>query len=109
MNFKVSLGGFDPTDKMLHAGAYLVLVMVWKLFFLFKSSNFNTYKSTLWWVALSCFIFGTLIEVLQGTLTSYRDPDWYDVIANSTGVLLAVILFIVWAPMVKRLKQKITL
>lgn len=107
MDFKVSVAGFDPTDKMLHAGAYLFLALLWKLFFLFQNSDFKRYKSNLYWVAIACFVFGMLIEVLQGTLTSYRTPDWWDVLANSTGVLLAVVFFIVMAPTVKKFKQKV--
>ncbi|MCH4821944.1 VanZ family protein [Gramella lutea] len=108
MDFKVSVAGFDPTDKMLHAGAYLFLALLWKLYFLFKDSDFQRYNSNLLWVATAAFLFGMLIEVLQGTLTSYRTPDWWDVLANSTGVLLAVLLFIVMAPTIKKLKQKVT-
>lgn len=107
LDFRFNLGEFDLTDKALHAGAYLGLVMIWKLFFLFKNSNFQKYRSNLWLVALGSFLFGTLIEVLQGTLTSYREPDWYDMLANGTGVLLAVMLFIMLAPSVKSIKQKI--
>ncbi|SDS16633.1 VanZ family protein [Gramella sp. MAR_2010_147] len=107
MDFKVSVGGFDPTDKMLHAGAYLFLAFLWKLYFVFQKPDFKRYTSNLWWVALACFVFGMLIEVLQGTLTSYRTPDWWDVLANSTGVVLAVLFFIVMAPTVKKVKQKV--
>ncbi|TRO64552.1 VanZ family protein [Christiangramia sabulilitoris] len=107
MDFKVSVAGFDPTDKMLHAGAYLFLAGLWKLYFLFKHSDFQRYTANLLWVAFASFLFGMLIEVLQGTLTSYRTPDWWDVVANSTGVVLAVLFFMVMAPTVKRLKQKV--
>ena len=107
MDFKVSLGGFDPTDKMLHAGAYLFLAVLWKLYFVFQASDFKRYTSNLMWVAIASFLFGMLIEVLQGTLTSYRTPDWWDILANSTGVVLAVFFFIIMAPQVKKLKQKV--
>ncbi len=107
MDFKVSVAGFDPTDKMLHAGAYLFLAILWKLYLLFKNSDFQRYTSNLMWVAFASFLFGMLIEVLQGTLTSYRTPDWWDVLANSTGVVLAVLFFMVMAPTVKKLKQKV--
>ncbi len=107
MDFKVSVAGFDPTDKMLHAGAYLFLTGLWKLFFVFKATDFERYTANLLWVAFASFVFGMLIEVLQGTLTSYRTPDWWDVLANSTGVVLAVLFFMVMAPTVKKLKQKV--
>ncbi len=107
MDFKVSVAGFDPTDKMLHAGAYLFLTGLWKLFFVFKATDFERYTANLLWVAFASFVFGMLIEVLQGTLTSYRTPDWWDVLANSTGVVLSVLFFMVMAPTVKKLKQKV--
>ena len=107
MDFKVSVVGFDPTDKMLHAGAYLFLAVLWKLYFVFKQPDFQRYTSNLLWVAFASFLFGMLIEVLQGTLTSYRTPDWWDVLANSTGVVLAVLFFMVMAPTVKKVKQKV--
>jgi VanZ family protein len=106
MNFKVSVAGFDPTDKMLHAGAYLFLAALWKLYSVFQKPDFKRYTTNLWWIAFACFLFGMLIEVLQGTLTSYRTPDWWDVLANSTGVGLAVLFFMVMAPTVKKLGRK---
>lgn len=106
MNFKVSVGGFDPTDKMLHAGAYLFLTILWAVYFITKRRDFVRYRIDLYRVAVACFLFGMLIEVLQGTLTSYRTPDWWDVLANSTGVLLAVIFFLVMAPTIKNLKSR---
>ncbi len=104
---KISIGGFNPTDKMLHAGAYLFLALLWNFHFVFKSTGFKAYRSNLLWVAAGCLIFGMLIEVLQGTLTSYRDPDWLDILANSTGVSLAVLIFLALAPAIKRLRQKV--
>ena len=74
---------------------------------IFQKPDFKRYTSNLYWVAFACFVFGMLIEVLQGTLTSYRTPDWWDVVANSTGVVLAVLFFIVMAPTVKKVKQKV--
>ncbi len=92
---------------MLHAGAYLVLALLWEFFVLLKSRNFKRYRPNVLWVALGCVVFGMLIEVLQGTLTSYRTPDWFDILANSTGIGLAVLIFLGLAPRLKRLKQKV--
>ena len=41
--------------------------------------------------ALALFCIGALLEILQG-LTGYRSPDWYDLAANSIGVLLGLLL-----------------
>lgn len=34
-------------------------------------------------------VFGIVVEVLQGTVTSYRSLDVYDMLANTFGALLA--------------------
>jgi VanZ family protein len=54
-------------------------------------------------------VFGMLIEVLQGTLTTYRQPDWADVLANSIGVFIAFILCVVFLNFLKGIKQKFNL
>ena len=41
--------------------------------------------------ALALFCMGALLEVLQG-LTWYRSPDWYDLVANSIGILIGILL-----------------
>ncbi|WP_227009136.1 VanZ family protein [Christiangramia fulva] len=104
---KISIAGFNPTDKMLHAGAYLFLALLWEFYILLKRKDFKQYRANVLWVALACFIFGMLIEVLQGTLTSYRTPDWFDILANSTGIGLAVLIFLGFASLLKNLKQKL--
>ncbi|AVR45317.1 teicoplanin resistance protein VanZ [Christiangramia fulva] len=92
---------------MLHAGAYLFLALLWEFYILLKRKDFKQYRANVLWVALACFIFGMLIEVLQGTLTSYRTPDWFDILANSTGIGLAVLIFLGFASLLKNLKQKL--
>lgn len=91
---KISIGTFNPTDKMLHSGAYLFLCLLWNIYFHFRTKNEDGFFSILTWVGVGCLIFGMLIEVLQGTLTSYRDPDWWDILANSVGVILGSLFFI---------------
>lgn len=104
---KISVGTFSPTDKMMHAGAYLVLVGVWQVFFILKLPGKHQYKSNLYKISGGSILFGMLIEVLQGTLTSHREPDWYDILANSTGVLLAVVIFLFWESQFKKLSRKV--
>ncbi|MGA9589129.1 MAG: VanZ family protein [Salegentibacter sp.] len=106
---KISIGSFEPTDKMMHATAYLLLVIVWKIYFVLKSSDFLNYTSNLLKIAGASLLFGMLIEVLQGTLTSYRTPDWFDILANSTGIVLAVLLLLALKKPIWSLKSKINL
>lgn len=106
---KISVGEFNPTDKFLHFVAYFGLVVVWQAYFLFRDDLANKYKSILLKVLLSSLAFGMLIEVLQGTLTTYREPDWYDIVANSFGAGVAAILLFLLEKSLQRLKSKINL
>jgi len=45
------------------------------------------------YLILGCFIFGIIIEILQGVITSYRTASYLDIIANTLGVLLATVIF----------------
>ncbi|SDR71807.1 VanZ like family protein [Gillisia sp. Hel1_33_143] len=106
---KISVGDFNPTDKMMHTSAYLVLGCVWFFYYVMKNSQQRNYKADLLKIAVLVILFGMLIEVLQGTLTSYRTPDWYDMLANSLGVLIAFLIFIFFKKSFNHLKQKINL
>lgn len=94
---------------MLHATAYLLLVIIWKLYFVLKNNDLSNYRANLLKIAGFAVLFGMLIEVLQGTLTSYRTPDWFDILANSTGIVLAVLLLLAVKKPIWSLKSKINL
>lgn len=77
------------SDKALHAIAYFLLVLVWGFVF----SVFEKVSKKIRIILLlagGAFLFGIIIEALQGVLTNYRDPDIWDAVANTTGILLAV-------------------
>jgi len=105
----LSVGAFSPTDKMLHLGASFVLAFVWMLFYLLKMEQKQNYIPAFIVISVLVIIFGMLIEVLQGVLTTYRQPDWADVVANSIGVLIALLLSIFFQKFLIKLKHKINL
>ncbi len=105
----LSVGAFSPTDKMLHLGANFFLAMVWMLFYLLKMEQKQNYISAFIVISVFVIIFGMLIEVLQGALTTYRQPDWADVLANSIGVLIALVLSIFFQKFLIKLKHKFSL
>ena len=85
--------GMSNGDKIFHLLAYVVLTFLWVKTFLFK---FGFKKaSSLLYIGLFCIIFGIIIEVLQGVMTDYRSPDIYDVIANTSGVVLTILFFLI--------------
>lgn len=87
-NIGVSFG-----DKIFHLLAYLVLTFLWVNTFIYK---FKIKKvSAIVYGGVFCIAFGIIIEVLQGSVTSYRSSDIYDVVANTLGVLVMVLIFVI--------------
>ena len=76
-------------DKFLHASAYYLLTFSW-LFALKKSFKL---KNKFILVLIIIFIYGIIIEVLQASLTTYRQADLYDVFANLGGIGIAYVIF----------------
>jgi VanZ family protein len=77
------------SDKMYHVVAYFLLGFTWLLSFP-KSSQKKKLKYA---IVILCIIYGIVIEVLQGTLTTYRAASLLDIIANTVGVIAAMMLF----------------
>jgi VanZ family protein len=73
-------------DKVYHCIAYFTLTISWLLAYYKKPK-----KKYL--IVICCIIFGIIIELLQSKLTNYRTGDYLDVLANSLGVLLALMIF----------------
>ena len=104
----LSVGSFSPTDKLLHALAYFFLAAIW--FFYLIVRNQGNHQKIAGYLKISVIItlFGMFIEVLQGTLTSYRQPDWSDILANTTGIFLALLFFIIFKSFLYRVKDMIS-
>lgn len=75
-------------DKIEHSLAYLVLCFSWLLS---RDLKFRSVPYAI--VLVACLVFGIIIEVLQGCLTTYRSASLLDVAANSLGVGLGFIVF----------------
>ncbi len=84
--------GVDYGDKIFHFLAYSVLTLFWFSAFVYY---FKLKKSkAIVYAAILSVVFGILIEVLQGTFTVYRSLDVYDIVANTSGVILVVLVFV---------------
>ncbi|PIE99178.1 MAG: hypothetical protein CR961_01260 [Polaribacter sp.] len=73
-------------DKLEHTFSYLVLTFLW-LFALGKT------KTARLLIIINCILLGIIIEILQELLTNYRCAEFLDVVANTTGVLCAMLIF----------------
>lgn len=83
--FSLQPGGAtqNVSDKGQHLAGYAVLTL-W-----FCGLVRREYQ---WRVLLLCIAYSALMEVLQGTLTTTRQADAQDVVANSCGALIAMVL-----------------
>lgn len=72
-------------DKIAHFMFYFVFVFLW-----YKAFLESTKKLT--YIVLIAIIYGIVIEVLQRAITVSRQADFYDVVANVSGVLLATFI-----------------
>jgi len=77
-------------DKIGHLVVFILLVILWSLFLSAKNgpSNFKIIK-----VLLGAFIYGIVIEALQGLFIASRTADGWDLLANTIGILLGWIIF----------------
>jgi len=72
-------------DKVLHIGVYGLLAMIISLAWPKIS------KVKIW---AACLVFGGLMELAQGSLTSGRMPSVWDFTANGAGALAALIVVV---------------
>lgn len=96
------------SDKMMHGGAYFGLGLLWMLYGTFGFKDKGLFKRIIV-ISVISIAFGIFIEVLQDTLTNYRQLDFYDILANTIGVFVAGVF--VWSlrKYLIRLKAKINL
>jgi VanZ family protein len=91
------VSGFSPSDKLLHAGSYLIL-MVW------FSGLYRRERHIV--IALLLLVFGFLLDLAQGASSS-RVFDMRDVAANAGGILFGLLLarfvFAGWCQRVEQL------
>ena len=90
--------GVSGADKYVHFTLHFVFTMLWGYYLWLKLNEIALTKII--FVVTSSLCYGILIEILQETLTKTRRADIFDVVANFSGALGALLLFI----LIKRLK-----
>ena len=77
-------------DKLLHAGANgLLALLLIQLLVAFQPNQFSLYVTT----SLVCILYGGLIEVLQLVTDAGRTAEWWDLVADIVGVVMACVIF----------------
>lgn len=96
----------DGSDKIAHCIAYFVFAIVWFLFLFFSEKRKENFTQSMVKASIFGFFYGGLMEILQMVLTTYRSSDWYDVIANTSGIIFAVILLKVFENKIIKLSKR---
>jgi VanZ family protein len=97
--FTLSLFSFkidaDPKlaneDKLVHLFFYFVLTVLLIKFFKKEISIDLVNKNGLILGIIIAFTYGTIIEFLQWAFTTTRSAEWNDILANSLGIIIAIV------------------
>lgn len=93
----VSINNFDglevvnDTDKYVHMSFYLFFTVIWYQYIVRKLEHTSKFRVRLYTFLWACS-YGIIIEICQGVFTKDRSADFHDIIANSSGAVLAVTL-----------------
>ena len=74
-------------DKLIHLTMYCILILLWGI-------NLISFKFSLIKILFLTIIFGLLIETLQYLLPFGRYFDLGDIIANSVGAIIGLIILL---------------
>jgi VanZ family protein len=84
---KTSLLKIPHFDKLVHFGMFFVFCLL--LFVPFKKLKLNPYL----FASLTALFFATLLEWLQQYVTITRSSDFFDFLANVSGIAVSTLFF----------------
>ena len=83
--------GISGADKYVHVTLYFVFTILWSCHL--KTRNSIGFFSLIK-VVIASIIYGSLIEMAQGVFTTTRKADIMDVLANTLGSILAIVVIL---------------
>jgi VanZ family protein len=86
---KVPLFNIPNFDKVAHFLMYFGLMSV----FILEASRTFKLNRHLLLLALFPFLYGILMEILQGLLTTTRNPSIYDIAFNTAGIIFSAAIW----------------
>jgi len=91
-------------DKIVHFGFYFVMVVSGMLALKEQcQNNFKLFKSLVVMLVFA-ITYGIIIEILQASITVSRQGDVFDVMANTLGALLGMVVAKLWFSSKQQLK-----
>lgn len=94
---KVPLFNIPYLDKIVHFLMYFGLMSV----IIFENRKVLKTTHNLFLTALIPLLYGILMEILQAAFTETRSGSFYDVLFNSTGILVSLLLWLWVKPLLK--------
>ena len=79
-------------DKFIHALIHGVLSFIW-LYYSFSADKYHISNRIVFVVLVICFFYGVTIEASQHWFTLSRQFDLFDILANSVGSLIGLLVF----------------
>lgn len=81
---------FNGADKVIHILMYLIFSILssWAL-------KMELHRSRIWFIVSATIGWGILMEVFQLEMHFGRSFSWFDVLANTTGVAIGMIIYVV--------------
>ena len=102
IDIEINVFNFPHIDKLVHLCMYFGFMSV----LIFETFIIGKKKYSIIVLALIPFLFGISIEILQGLLTTTRSADIYDVLFNTLGILLSVLIWLIINKLYPNLKQR---
>jgi VanZ family protein len=84
--------GVSGADKYVHFTFHFVFTILWGFYSWAKLNDITISK--IGRVVILSFCYGILIEIFQEIYTKTRHADIFDVLANATGALVALVFFV---------------
>ena len=85
------VSGFLGWDKLQHAFAYALLAWLIARVLIRQRALHPVHT---WWVAFLCaMLFGIGMEILQWVINMGRSGEWFDLIADALGAMVACVIF----------------
>lgn len=94
---KVPLFNIPYLDKIVHFLMYFGLMSV----IIFENRKTLETAGILFLTALIPLFYGILMEILQAIFTATRTGSFYDIIFNSAGILVSLLLWMWIKPLLK--------
>ena len=78
-------------DKFVHFSLYATLTTLWLIDYFKNTYNLSAVRVV--FIILISISYGAMMELVQKVFIQQRSGDWFDFLANTTGIFVALLLF----------------